>query len=141
VYRPLGPRFRLLHLTTRLRAWLLTPGASRLVCLPIRSKHMAPHHFQPSLEEAAVRRPGHEAGIKSRISSSAEGAAQQSCGPGQTLGFFHGFADPPRRVARRGKDTTRLGASSSHGDVEEAHRTAIWDTRVVIGLSCGHDAH
>ena len=46
-----------------------------------------------------------------------------------------------RRVARRGKDTTRLGASSSHGDVEEAHRTAIWDTRVVIGLSCGHDAH
>ena len=61
MYRPSGPRFRLLHLTTRLRARLLTAGASRLVCLPIRSKYQVVNDYQTSLEEAAVRRPGRKA--------------------------------------------------------------------------------
>jgi hypothetical protein len=34
------------------------------VSLPIRSKHKAADHFQTSLEEAAVRRPGRKAGIE-----------------------------------------------------------------------------
>ena len=92
VYRPLGPRFRLLHLTTRLRAWLPsnssqnslfcklllqqvtapafggrgplpTSGASRLVSMPSRSRRKVPNHIQASLEEARVRRTGRKAGI------------------------------------------------------------------------------
>ena len=51
-------RFCLSSVTTRLRAWLLTAGASRLISSPIRSKHEAANHCQTSLEEAAVRRPG-----------------------------------------------------------------------------------
>jgi len=31
---------------------------ARLVCLPKRSKHKAPNHFETSLEEAAVSRVG-----------------------------------------------------------------------------------
>ena len=58
MYRPFGPRFSLPAVTTRSRAWLLTAGASRLVCLPNRSKHRVPDHFETSLEEAAVSRPG-----------------------------------------------------------------------------------
>ena len=64
VYRPFRPRFRFSHVTTRLRAWLPTSGASRLVWLPNRSKHTAHDHFETSLEEAAVSRPGREAGMK-----------------------------------------------------------------------------
>ena len=64
LYRPFRPRFRFSHVTTRLRAWLPTSGASRLVWLPNRSKHTAHDHFETSLEEAAVSRPGREAGMK-----------------------------------------------------------------------------
>jgi hypothetical protein len=46
------------RLTTRLRASLLTAGASRLVSLPMRSMHRAGSDCQASLEEAAVNRPG-----------------------------------------------------------------------------------
>jgi hypothetical protein len=55
--RPFRPRFFSLHVTTRLRAWLLTPGASRLECAPSRSKHKVPNHFQASLEEVRSSRP------------------------------------------------------------------------------------
>ena len=51
-------------ITARLRAWLFSAGASRLVSVPIRSKRKAASHLQASLEEAVVRRPGREAGIK-----------------------------------------------------------------------------
>ena len=91
--RPFRPRFCLSSVTTRLRAWLpsdssqsswfckllqkqvttavfggggllFTAGASRLVSLPTRSKHKAANDLQTSLEEAAVNRPGREAGIR-----------------------------------------------------------------------------
>ena len=62
--RPFRPRFCFSFVTTRSRAWLFTAGASRLISLPIRSKHKAADHFQTSLEEAAVRRPGRKAGIE-----------------------------------------------------------------------------
>ena len=62
--RPFRPRFCFSHVTTRSRAWLLPAGASRLVCLPNRSKHKVPNHFETSLEEAAVSRHGREAGMK-----------------------------------------------------------------------------
>jgi len=39
--------------TTRLRAWLFTAGASRLVPLPARPQQMAVDDFQTSPEEAA----------------------------------------------------------------------------------------
>jgi hypothetical protein len=64
--RPFRPRFCFSHVTTRLRAWLRTAGASRLVCVLSQSKHKAHNHFQSSLEEAVVRRPGRKAGIKNR---------------------------------------------------------------------------
>ncbi len=64
VYRPFGPWLFLESVTTRSRTCLLTSGASRLVCLPNRSKHKVPNHFETSLEEAAVSRPGREAGMK-----------------------------------------------------------------------------
>jgi len=50
--------------TPRSRAGLLTAGALRLVCIPNRSKHKVRNHFETSLEEAAVSRPGREAGMK-----------------------------------------------------------------------------
>ena len=53
------------HLTTRRSGNKRSRRASRLVSLPIRLKHKAADDFQASLEEAAVRRPGREAGIKS----------------------------------------------------------------------------
>jgi hypothetical protein len=62
--RPFRPRFCLSHETTRLRAWLRTSGASRLVHLPARSKNKVGNDFRASLEEAAVSRPGREAGKK-----------------------------------------------------------------------------
>jgi len=62
-------------ITTRLRAWLLPAGASRLVSVPIRSRHKAASHFQASLEEAAVRRPGRQAGI-----SNYDGFERRRCG-------------------------------------------------------------
>ena len=61
--RPFRPRFCYSLVTTRLRAWLLAAGASRLVSLHIRPNCRFVIHFQTSLEEAEVSRPGREAGI------------------------------------------------------------------------------
>ena len=55
--RPYRPRFLSTPVTTRLRAWLPTVGASRLLTLPIRSKHNAANHLRTSLEEAEVCSP------------------------------------------------------------------------------------
>ena len=74
--RPFRPRFCLSSVTTRSRAWLFPAGASRLVSLPTRPKHKSTNAFQTSLEEAAVNRPGREAGIRNSHTI-AEGAAQK----------------------------------------------------------------
>ena len=55
--RPFRPRFFFSHVTTRVSAWLLTPGASRPECALSRSKHKVPNHFQASLEEVRSNRP------------------------------------------------------------------------------------
>jgi len=57
------------------RGPLFPAGASRLSSFPIRLKHKAAHHFQTSLEEAAVSRPGREAGIKND-----DGFERRRCG-------------------------------------------------------------
>jgi hypothetical protein len=56
----------MLHTTTRLRVRLLTAGASHVNAWFIVPERKAARDFRTSLEEAAVRRPGREAGIKNR---------------------------------------------------------------------------
>ena len=81
----------------RCRCREIGPGASRLVSLPIRSKHKAASIFQTSLEEAAVHRPGREAG-KQACSISRAPKARHMNHPDRLQGrdcYCAFFARPP----------------------------------------------
>jgi len=133
--RPFRPRFCFSHVTTRLRAWLLRAGASRLECVPSRSKHKVPNHFQASLEVRSnrpdllvtescdtwerrpegppVSRPGREAGIESRHIFE-----RRRCG----TGIMRAASDAPifsqlqRGAARRDKGDPPYEASLLSGN-------------------------
>ena len=134
--RPFRPRFFFSHVTTRLRAWLVPAGASRLECAPSRSKQKVPNHCQASLEEVRssrpdllvtescdtwerrpegppVSRPGREAGIESRHIFE-----RRRCG----TGIMRAASDAPifsqlqRGAARRDKGDPPYEASLLSGN-------------------------
>ena len=137
--RPFRPRSCFSHVTTRLRAWLLPAGASRLECAPGQSKHKVPNHFQASLEEARVSRPGRKAGIVN-----GRNLERRRCG----TGIMRAAPDAPifsqlqRRAARRPERETRLAAiceRDSEAVGAEGWRGSLWrESRILIGaLSLG----